>query len=474
MKKLEIELLYKEAPERLKNKAFEFENPNHLKIYLGSEKNLDINSLRLKVSKAPWKDLETEEACIKAPELNPDQLLAVYELIRLKSNIFDKYKTNKNLKHQSIKKIDFKLAPKQTPIGANRLKLTDKILDAVFYCRDLVSSNASELNPAFIESEAKNISLKSDLIKLKVIDSKQAKKLGMDCLLAVGAESLKNSPKEFHPRILVLEFDPSSLVTETHKKKLENLAIAAKGISFDTGGLCLKPNEYMLDMKSDMAASAAVLSVFKFLSEIPKNQINPHLKITAALALAENAFGGASYKPGDVLRAMNGKTVEVVDTDAEGRLVLADALSYLSKLKPSKILDLATLTGSVVSSLGEAASGGMTNNEEFFKDFKEKMDEVGDKLWQLPIWEDYKKLLDSEIADIKHCSSRPDAILAAIFLKEFIPETTPWIHVDMAGTGFQEREGVFSYEGASGYPVRGLINFILHYKKKDQGKLASR
>lgn len=464
MKKLEIELLYKETPEKLKNKSFEFETSNHLKIYLGSK--TDLNSLRLKVSKAPWKDLEIEEVSIKAPELSPDELLAVYELIKLKSYIFDKYKTNKKLKHQSIKKIDFKLAPKQSPVTAKRLKLTDKILDTVFYCRDLVSSNASEVNAGFMEAQARLISSKSEFLKLKVINAKQAKKLGMDCLLAVGAESLKNSSEAFHPRILILEFDPSSLFTET-KKKPEHLAIAAKGISFDTGGLCLKPNDYMLDMKSDMAASAAVLSVFKFLSEIPKNEINPHLKITAALALAENAFGGSSYKPGDVLQAMNGKTVEVVDTDAEGRLVLADALSYLSKLKPNKIIDLATLTGSVVSALGEIAAGAMTNNDEFYFQFSSAMNEVGDKIWSLPIWEDYKKLLDSDIADIKHCSSRPDAILAAIFLKEFIPENTPWVHVDMAGTGFQEREGIFSYEGASGYPVRGLINFILNYGRKN-------
>jgi leucyl aminopeptidase len=237
-----------------------------------------------------------------------------------------------------------------------------------------------------------------------------------------------------------------------------------KGITFDTGGLCLKPNQYMLDMKSDMAGAATVLSVFHLISKLSATERKKiKRKITGVMALAENAFGGASYKPGDVLRALNGKTVQVVDTDAEGRLVLADALSYLSKLKnkPTHIVDLATLTGSIVATLGEAAAGAMTNDEEFLSKVEAAFAEEGEKLWHMPMLEEYKKKTDSEIADLAHCSSRPDALIAAQFLSNFIPKDSKWVHLDIAGVGFIEHDGLFAYKGATGFGVRGLYRLLL-------------
>jgi leucyl aminopeptidase len=218
----------------------------------------------------------------------------------------------------------------------------------------------------------------------------------------------------------------------------------------------------MLDMKSDMTGSAVVLSVFKALSLLSE-KIRPNIKITGILALAENAFGGSSYKPGDVLRAMNGKTVQVVDTDAEGRLVLADALSYTSALvvPPTQIIDLATLTGSMVSTLGEIAAGAMGNSDELFNRVSAAFGLEGEKLWQMPIFDYYKDSLKSDIADIKHCNTRPDALCAGAFLREFIPEKTNWLHLDIAGVGFLEADGLWAYKGASGFGVKGLMRFLL-------------
>jgi len=236
-----------------------------------------------------------------------------------------------------------------------------------------------------------------------------------------------------------------------------------KGITFDTGGLCLKPNQYMLDMKSDMAGAATVLSLFHLIANLSATERKKiKTPLTGVLALAENAFGSASYKPGDVLKALNGKTVQVVDTDAEGRLVLADALSYLSKLKTkvTHVIDLATLTGSIVATLGEIAAGAMTNDEGFLKIVQDAFSAEGEKLWQMPILEEYKKKVESDIADLAHCSSRPDALIAAEFLSHFIPKDSKWVHLDIAGVGFIENDGLFAYKGATGFGLRGLYRLL--------------
>ena len=232
-----------------------------------------------------------------------------------------------------------------------------------------------------------------------------------------------------------------------------------KGITYDTGGLCLKPTKYMLDMKSDMAGSATVLSVMKVLSKLAA-KVGSNIKVTGIMALTENAFGASSYKPGDVLTAMNGKTIQVVDTDAEGRLALADALSYASTLKPDTIIDLATLTGSIVATLGEIAAGAM-GDEDLFEEVNKAFEKEGEKIWRMPLYDYYKDSLKSEIADIKHCNTRPDALCAGIFLKEFVAEDIDWLHLDIAGLGFIEEDGLWAYKGATGFAVKSLVRYIL-------------
>ena len=526
MKKLLVKIAAKEKPvkEISKDKPFLiYPDKALLEIYLPNLKTISDSELRKAISELPWKDLEYSELDLDISNLNTVQQEIVYEMIFLKSYYFDKYKTkNKKIKLKTIhgskgrvaKRTSSRLrrtndrsvssihedheddenaeigvslhAPKAQKLNFN---LRDKLIDSVLFCRDIVSANASDINPGSLEILATEIAAKCPQIKLKTVSATEAKKLGMECLLAVGKESLINSGKEFHPRLLVLEFDPeiknnagtedygqsylgtarkrtSSRLRRTNDRSVlqSHLALVGKGITFDTGGLCLKPNQYMLDMKSDMAGAATVLSVFHLISKLSVAERKKiKRKITGVMALAENAFGGASYKPGDVLRALNGKTVQVVDTDAEGRLVLADALSYLSKLKnkPTHVVDLATLTGSIVATLGEVAAGAMTNDEEFLSTVQTAFAEEGEKLWHMPMLEEYKKKTDSEIADLAHCSSRPDALIAAQFLSNFIPKDSKWVHLDIAGVGFIEHDGLFAYKGATGFGVRGLYRLLL-------------
>jgi leucyl aminopeptidase len=458
MAKLEIKLTAKDPVKQDTRKARSaeyFPDTKILQVYLGAKKNRTLDTIRKTLSDLDWKNIAEEEALIHWSDLSTDELEAAYEMIVLKSQIFAEYKTTytQEDKVPAISKLSFQ--PALTTKSLKRqIKLREQIVSGITFCRSIVSSNAADINAGEMERLAKYLASKSKNIKARVIDAAEAKKLGMNCLLAVGAESLKNSSEDFHPRLVILQYSPDSKA-----KSKEHLALIGKGITFDTGGLCLKPNQYMLDMKSDMTGSAVVLSVFQILSQLPAEYL-PAMRITGILALAENAFGASSYKPGDVLKAMNGKTVQVVDTDAEGRLVLADALSYASTLKPTAIIDLATLTGSVVATLGEIAAGAMTNDDKFLQSVQKAFADEGEKIWQLPIFDEYKDLLKSDIADIAHCNTRPDALLAAIFLREFVGENIKWLHLDIAGMGFIENDGLWAYKGATGFAVKGLMRFL--------------
>ena len=451
---VEIKLLTKDKPKNSRNPddpiVYDLSR-DKLSVYLG--KDFDAAKLRKLVSQIDWKQVNDKEVLLDAANLSRDLVELVYEIIKLKSYNFEAYKTSS--KHKQVEKVRIK---KQQLSFASR----DKLLKQVLYCRDIVSSNASEVNPGYFEKQAKAIARTNSRISVKVIDAAEAKRKGMDCLLAVGHESLKNSAAEFHPRLLVMEYSPPRFNPKTQ----EHIALVGKGITFDTGGLCLKPTKYMLDMKSDMAGAATVLSVFRGIADIYSGAKLGKLnkKVTGVMALTENAFGASSYKPGDVLKAANGKTVQVVDTDAEGRLALADGLAYLSKLavkdQPHYVIDLATLTGSIVSALGEQAAGAMTNDEEFLAKLNKAFSSEGERLWHMPLFEEYKKLTKSSIADLAHCSSRPDAQVAGMFLQNFIPEKSKWVHLDIAGMGFIEEDGLFAYKGATGFGVKGLLRYL--------------
>lgn len=460
MAELKVKVIKDKAPKEKGAKTKDVQyllNSRTLKIYANTK---SPDELREKLSSANWKDFAEDKISINTSGFDLEEQELIYDLIRLKNIKFANYQTESKGKGAKPKSI---ISPKVVLASSNkslkeRIKERENICAAVEYCRDLVESNASDVNPLEMQLQAADIAASSKFISSKAINASQAKKLGMGCLTAVGQESIVNSPSEFHPRLVILEYDPGK-TADSH------IALVGKGITYDTGGLCLKPTNYMLDMKSDMAGSALVISVFKAIAGLGA-QAPKYIKtkVTGVLALAENGFGGASYKPGDVLRAMNGKTVQVVDTDAEGRLALADALSYVrAKVKADMVFDFATLTGSIVASLGEIAAGAMTNDPSLLKKAQKSFEAEGEKIWEMPLFDEYKVNLKSEIADLAHCRGRPDAQVAGLFLKEFAsPENDPcpWVHFDIAGTGYYERDGLFAYKGATGFGVKSIFRFL--------------
>jgi len=332
------------------------------------------------------------------------------------------------------------------------LKQTEIIISAVNFTRDLVNRNADDTDAGTLAKISKDLEKKSNKIKTTVLEKKQLEKLEMGLLLAVGRGA------ERGPVLIIIEY-------QGNPQSKDTTAIIGKGITFDTGGLNLKPTGGIETMKCDMAGAAATLGVIQAAVDLGLKT-----NLLCVLAVAENAIGPASYKPGDVYRSYSGKTVEISNTDAEGRLVLADALSYIQdKYKPSRLIDMATLTGEIVVALGEAATGLFSNDDALVKDLEKAAERTDERLWRMPLYPQYKMLLKSTIADIKNAGPRTaSSCSAAIFLEQFI-KNTPWAHLDIAGTAYLSDLKPYPYHQtpATGVGVRLLIDFLMHFAGKN-------
>jgi leucyl aminopeptidase len=250
------------------------------------------------------------------------------------------------------------------------------------------------------------------------------------------------------PRLIHLSYKPS-------KKPKRHIAIVGKGITFDSGGLSIKPSASMETMKMDMAGAAAVLGIFQVLK-----RFDLPWKVTGVIPAAENMPGGGAQRPGDIVRAMNGKTVEVINTDAEGRLILSDALCYAAKEKPDEIVDIATLTGACVVALGHNIAGILGNDQKFITQIIEAGKKAGEKLWQLPLEQDYKEGLKSDVADMKNVTGKgAGTITGALFLSEFV-EVKHWAHIDIAGPGMGEKEQTYVPKGGTGFGIRTIVEYL--------------
>ena len=357
--------------------------------------------------------------------------------IRLKSYEFNIYKSKKNEKKLiSINLLNYKDKKK------NELRYT-AIEAGTNFARDLVSEPPNVLYPK--EYVNRLLKLKKLGIKVTVYNETKLKKLGMNSLLGVGRGSSKES------YLVTLEWYGDK------KDKSSPLSFVGKGVCFDTGGISLKPAKFMEEMKYDMAGSAVVAGLIQSLA-IRKAKINA----VGVLGLVENMPGGNAQRPGDIVKAFNGKTIEVLNTDAEGRLVLADALSFTEKkFKPKFIIDLATLTGAIIVALGEEYAGLFSNNDELSKKLYDAGEKVNEKVWRLPLHKNYDKLMDSTIADIQNInySGGAGSITAAQFLQRFI-EKTPWAHLDIAGMAFSKKAANLNPGGATGFGVR-LLNQLI-------------
>lgn len=309
--------------------------------------------------------------------------------------------------------------------------------------RDLVNTPAGDMHPEALVKMAKEIAKGNPRISCKVYDKAALEKMGAGGILGVGQGS------DHPPYMVHLTYTPE-------KATKKSVALVGKAVTFDSGGLSLKPAQYMETMKVDMGGSAAVLGAFSVLSEVA-----PKVKVHGIIAPVENMPSGKAVRPGDVLTAMNGKTVEVLNTDAEGRLTLMDALSYAEKQEPQAIIDLATLTGACVVALGEEITGLMSNNDALAEKVLSAAKQSGENVWRLPLEKSYNKLLKSPVADLKNIGGRyGGALTAGLFLQNFV-EKTPWVHLDIAGPAFSERDvNAYTKRGAAGTGVRMLLTYL--------------
>jgi leucyl aminopeptidase len=315
------------------------------------------------------------------------------------------------------------------------------VADAVNWARDLVNTPAGDMPPAQIAREAQAMA-KSVGLTCKVWNEAALKAGGFGGILGVGQGSVNP------PRMIELTYNGAGRATP--------IALTGKGIAFDSGGLSIKDAKGMETMKDDMGGAASILATMKVLA-----RLKPKLNVVAAIPCSENMPSGSAQKPGDVIRHYGGKTSEVLNTDAEGRLVLADSLAFLAEKRPQLIVDTATLTGACVVALGPDITGAMGNDEGLAAELVRAGEAVGEPVWQLPLHRDYRWMIDSSVADVKNTGKRwGGAITAALFLAEFVGDT-PWVHLDIAGPAFAERQHDLGPRGGTGVPVRTLVRFLL-------------
>jgi leucyl aminopeptidase len=364
---------------------------------------------------------------------------------------YDKYKTTKKEDEASIAElILFSNEESKLKSISRGLRKAGIICEGVILARDLVNAPACDIFPETLAQAAKESSERYGF-KSIVWDEKKIKKEGFGGLLGVSNGSSKQ------PRFIILEHKPEI-------KDPNTIVLIGKGITFDSGGISLKPSAKMYEMKMDMAGAAAVIGTVQTAA-----RLKLPLHIVGLIPATENMPSGSALKPGDVIRHFGGKTSEVEDTDAEGRLILADALAYANNFKPKAVIDLATLTGAVVVALGYHATGILGNDEELISKLKSAGERTYERVWQLPMFEEYEKQIKSDIADVKNLGSRgAGAITAAMFLKHFIKSKDGkeyrWAHLDIAGTAMMDEGNGYIQKGGSGVGIRLLIDFLSNWK----------
>ncbi|MGA8163576.1 MAG: leucyl aminopeptidase [Waddliaceae bacterium] len=340
------------------------------------------------------------------------------------------------------------LVKKATLIGVGKQSLSiakkaGGVAEGVYLARDLVNANADDVTPQKLVELARDFAKQFPQVKATIFNKKRLAKENMNLILAVNRGSKQD------PALIILEY-------KGRPKSSDHTVIVGKGVTYDTGGLNLKPTGAMETMKCDMSGAAAV---FGTIFALAKTGVD--INITGLIPTTENSIGPNSYKPGDVYSSYAGKTVEIGNTDAEGRLILADALAYANKqLKPSRMIDLATLTGAIVVALGENVTGLMSNDDRLANALIQSGEATCERVWRLPLFEEYRKQLKSDIADIKNTGGREAAaITAGMFLKDFVGKT-PWAHLDIAGTAYLSKASGYCPKNATGVGVRLMIHYL--------------
>ncbi|MDO9527612.1 MAG: leucyl aminopeptidase [Syntrophales bacterium] len=418
-------------------------------VGLGKKKDFNLEKLRGVFSKAAQKirelNLKGFATSLNFGKINQplDKIAeSVVEGVLLGTYQFTSYKT---LEREKIKKLEEFVIVEDNEDSFEVIKSAAKraeiISDAVYFARDLVSTPGNEMTPTILADKAGEIAGKKN-VKLKVLDSHEMEELGMNALLGVARGS--SEP----PKFIVLEYNGG-------KKGDKAVALVGKGVTFDSGGISIKPSAEMDKMKTDMAGGAAVMGAIKAASDL-----KIPLNVVGLIPATENLPGGKAYKPGDILKSLSGQTIEIKNTDAEGRLILADALAYAGRFKPKAIIDLATLTGACVIALGDNTIGMLGTDDKLKKRVRDAAEVTGERLWELPLWEEYHELIKSDVADLKNAGGRAGGtITAAAFLSKFVGDY-PWVHLDIAGPAWLSKDKPYIPKGASGVGVRLLVQFM--------------
>ena len=356
---------------------------------------------------------------------------------------FEKYKKKENDDYQGVEEVMFSSSSKTEPL-VQAIRLAENAANAACVARDMANEPGNNWTAAQFVGYARDISKRYQL-DCTILGKKELEKNKMGGLLAVNQGSAQE------PFMVCVSHRP--------KSKKGSVLLVGKGLTFDSGGICLKPAENMQDMKYDMCGGAAVLSAMQAIA-----QECPDVEVTAIVPATDNMTGASALKPGDIITHYNGTTSEIINTDAEGRLILADALAYgIEKYKPDCVIDLATLTGAVIIALGHHHAGILGTDDVLVEKVKRAGEKAGEPFWQLPLGKDYTKQIDSKVADIKNTGGRPaGTITAAAYLQKFVGET-PWVHLDIAGTAWDFTEKSYIPKGPSGFGVRTLIEFTRSY-----------
>ena len=388
-------------------------------------------------SKFPLDLEDTAEACVLGG------MLGQYQFTELRTRERDKIKDFDSL---------IMLAQKETTELVGSIDRATAMAEGINLARDLVTLPPNLATPTMLAERAKDVAAQFGM-NFHVIQKAEAEKLGMGSFLAVAQGSEEPS------LMVVMEYEPSG-------EDKPPVVLVGKGITFDSGGISIKPAKDMDRMKHDMAGAAAVIGTMQTVAAL-----NLPLRVVGLVPLTENLPSGKAYKPGDVIQSLSGLNIEVINTDAEGRMILADALTYAERYQPQAIVDLATLTGACVIALGDNVAGLMSNNDTLQARVEAAGEKSGEKVWPLPLWDSYFELLKSNVADLKNVDGRKaGAITAAVFLKQFVPEGVPWAHLDIAGCAWEEKGSPLVPKGASGMGVHLLIRMLQEWEPLGEDK----
>jgi len=363
---------------------------------------------------------------------------------------FLKYKTNdENGYAKAVQKISV-LTERGSMVKALRkgVKTGDVIAESTAMVRDMVNSPAADMTPSVVAAKAREIARQFGL-KIQVLERQQMEKLGMGALLGVAAGSVQP------PKFIIVEYWRGG--------RKPTIALVGKTITFDSGGISIKPPENMDRMKDDMSGGAAALGAIRNAAALKLP-----LNVVALLPATENMPSGSALKPGDVLRTLSGQTIEIINTDAEGRLILSDALAYACRYKPAVIVDIATLTGACAIALGQEAVGMLGTDETYKQKIREAGLKTGERVWELPLWEEYYDLIKSDIADMKNAGGRAGGVISAAALLSKFVKNYPWVHLDIAATAWSEKDRPYTPKGATGVGTRLLTQFLRDLAANDK------